>query len=100
MDPEKERFEVESGGADDHDLAINHASVREDRRERLDELREITVHRLLIATLQQDLATIAKNDRSEAIPLRLELPPVANRQSISGRGQHRSEGRIEGQAHR
>src|SRR5687767_12292636 len=99
MDSKKERFEVESGGADDYDLAIDHASVRKDGREWFDELREIAVHRLLIATLQEDLATVAKNDRSEAIPLWLELPAVANRQSISRRGQHRSERRIEGQAH-
>ena len=63
--------------ADDDDLAVDDAALGKRRRERRDQLREVAVHRLLVAALQQDLVAVAEHQRAEAVPLRLELPAFA-----------------------
>ena len=99
MNSEEQRFEVESRRADDHDLAIDDAALRQRRLERRDELRKVTVHRPFIAALKQDLIAVAKDERAESVPFRLEQPAVACRQAVGRRGQHRSEWRIKRKMH-
>src|SRR4051812_33990562 len=100
MDAQEERFEVEPRGADDDDLAVDDAALRQVGEQRLDELGEVAVQRLEVAALQQELVAVAKDQRAEAVPLRLELPAVALRQAVGGGGEHRLDRRVEGKAHR
>jgi hypothetical protein len=99
MDAQQKRLEVEPLLADDHDLPIDHAPLRQRRHQRRDQLRKITVHRLRIPALQHQLVAIAEHERPKPIPLRLEQPPIAFRQPIRRGRQHRLEGRGEGKRH-
>ena len=83
----------------EYHLAVDDTTFRKRGRERLDELRKVPVHRLLIATLQQDLVAIPKDERAESVPLRFELPSLAFRQRFRGVRQHRSERRHDRQFH-
>src|SRR5687768_12312159 len=100
MNPKEHRFEIESRAADDHDLAVDDASLRQHCGQRLDELREVAIHRLGVTALQKDLVPIAKHDRAEAVPLRLEQPPLSIGKSCCRGGKHGLEGRIEWKTHR
>ena len=82
-----------------HHLAVDDAPVRQRGLQRRRELREVAVHRLLVAALQQDLLPVAKNQRSKPVPLGLELPSLAVRQGLRAAGQHGREGRSERQSH-
>ena len=74
MDAQEQRLEVESAGADDHDLAVDDTALGQRAGQRREQLGEISVHRLFVTTLQQDLVAVAEHEGSEAVPLRLELP--------------------------
>jgi hypothetical protein len=99
MDAEQERLEVEPVGAHDDDLAVDDTPMGQRGREGCEKLREVPVHRLLVAALEQDLLAVTEYERAEAVPLGLELPPVAVRQAVGGGREHRRERRREGQAH-
>ena len=77
MQPELERHEIESAFARDHDLAVEHTSLRQLRLERFDQLREIAVERLLVAALDEHLVAVAEDERAKAVPLGLEDPSLA-----------------------
>src|SRR6185369_6132899 len=99
MDAQEQGLEVEPVGADDHDLAVDDAALRQRGDQRGDELREVPVHGLLVAALQQDLVAVAEDQRSKAVPLGLELPSVTAGQGLRRVGQHGRERRRERQAH-
>src|SRR5437868_12000091 len=99
MNAQKQRLEVEPASPDDDDLAIENAARGESRGERGDELGKVSVHRLLVAALEQDLLPVAKNQRPKSVPLRLELPALTSRQRVRRAGQHRREGRSKRQDH-
>ena len=99
MDTQQQRFEVESVGADDDDLAVDDATLGQRGCQRGDELREVPVHGLLVTALQQDLVAVTKHQRSKAVPLWLELPSLAAGQAVRGAGQHGRERRRKRQAH-
>ena len=63
------------------------------------ELREVSVQGLEVARLEVDLGAVAKDEGAEAIPLRLVAPAVADRDLGRRLGQHRLEGRLEGEGH-
>jgi len=88
MDAQEQRLEVEPLGAHDHDLAIQDAALGQRRGQRRDELREVPVHRLLVAALQQHLVAVAEHQRAKTIPLRLEQPALATGQRVGSAGQH------------
>src|SRR6266568_2131523 len=88
MNPQQQRFEIESVRTGDNDLAVKNASLRQRRGERLEQLGKIAIHRLLVAALQQKLRAVAKYERAKPVPLRLKLPAIAFRQSIGRGGQH------------
>src|SRR6266487_6435928 len=89
MNAQQQRLEIESAVANDDDLAVDDASLRQRCEKRRGELGKIAVHRFLVAALQHDLIAIAKNERPESIPLRLEEPAVAGGQLIGSGRQHR-----------
>src|SRR5262245_12007028 len=99
VDAQLQRLEVESAVPRDHDLAVEHAAPRELRLERLAELREVAVERLLVAALQQELVAVAEDDHPESVPLRLEDPARAVRQLADAPGEHRQHGRADGELH-
>ena len=67
--------------------------------QRLDQLWVVTAERLLIAALDEEFVCITKNQRPEAIPLRLEEPSLAIRQSVDRFGEHRQDRRVDGEMH-
>src|SRR3954451_12095135 len=79
MQPQLQRIEVESGGTDDHDLAIDHAAARQLLEQSVVQFREITVERTQIATLNERVVLATKDDGAKSIPFRLE-------QKCPGRG--------------
>src|SRR5207247_3976484 len=99
MDTQEQRLEVEPADADDDDLAVDDAALGERVGERRQELGEVSVHRLLVSALQQDLVAVAKHQRAKAVPLGLEQPAVPGGQGFGGARQHGLERRSEGQAH-
>src|SRR5687767_12619675 len=99
MDAQQQRLEIEPGSARDDDLAVDDAALRQRGGQRDDELRKVAVHWLLVAALQQDVVAVAKDQRSKAVPLGLELPPLAAGQGVRGAGQHGRERRSEGKPH-
>ena len=94
-----QRLEIEHAGAHNHDLAVEHAALRQLHPQRLDQLRVVAAERLLIAALDEDLVRITKNQCPEAIPLWLEEPPLAIRQSVGRFGEHRQDRRVDGEMH-
>ena len=56
------------------DFAVQHAAQRATASERLEQFREVTVQRFLVATLDQDLVAVAKHQSTKAIPFRFEDP--------------------------
>jgi hypothetical protein len=100
MDPEQQRLEVEPRAPHDHDLSVEDAPLRQRGEERVDELREVTVHRLEVAALEHHLAPVAEDDGAEPVPLGLEQPLVARGQRVGGLRQHGLDRRLEGKLHR
>ena len=99
MQPKLQRVKVEPVVADDHDLSVEHAAIGQLRRQRVGELGEVAGERLLVATLNEELIAVAKDERAEAVPFRLEDPSVARRELANELGEHRKDWRIEGQFH-
>jgi hypothetical protein len=58
--------------------------LRQLHPQRLDQLWVVTVERLLIAALDEEFVCITKNQRPEAIPLRLEEPPSPSGKAWTG----------------
>ncbi len=88
---------VEGKGVVDRngELAIKHETRRRKPLEVRDHVREITRERLAGFRLQENLARVAKSDAAEAVPLRLVLPFVADRNFVDGARFHRRQGRFE-----
>src|SRR3954471_15114949 len=99
MDPEQERLEGKLPVRRDHDLAIDDATLRQARLQRVGELGKVAIERLEVTTLDQDLVAVAEDDRPEAVPLRLEQPAVALRNAVAHLGEHRLERWIERKLH-
>ena len=65
----------------------------------LDELREVAVERLLVAALDEQLVAVAENERAEAVPFWLEDPGIAFGEGGEAFGEHRQDGRVDGELH-
>ncbi len=89
MNAHLQGFEVEHVALGHHQLAIEHAALGQLLQERGQELREVAIQRLGIATLQQHLVAITEDQRAESIPLRLENPARAGGQRRGSLGEHR-----------
>ena len=100
MDAQEQRLEVERSVARDDDLAIEHAAVRERCPEWFGQLGEVAVQRLEVAGLRVDAVSVTEHQGAEAIPLGLEQPAVVAGERVGRLGQHRLDGRVEGECHR
>src|SRR5204863_5485762 len=67
--------------------------------DRLDDLREVAVHRLAVARLEIDIVAFAEDDRAEAVELRLVDPAVALGQLLGRLRQLRRDRRLERERH-
>ncbi len=99
VDAQQQLLEVESSVVRDHDLAVEHAAIRELRLERLGQLGEVAVERLEVAALRVDLVAVAEDQGPEAVPLRLVQPALALGQGVARLREHRLERRFEGESH-
>src|SRR5947207_647159 len=99
MEPQLQRIEVEPSLAGDDDFAIEHAALRQLRLQRVGELREVPIEWLLVATLDEQLISVAEDERPKAVPLRLEDPAVAGWQLSHSFGEHGQDRRIDRKTH-
>jgi hypothetical protein len=99
MDAHLERVEVQTSSARDDDLSVEAAAPRQLPAERLLKLREISVQRLLVSTLEDDFVTVAKYEHPKAVPLGLVDPSVAIGQGVDPLGEHREDGRTDRELH-
>ena len=83
----------------DHELAVERAAARELRGERRAQLGEVAVERLRVAALEQQLVAVAEHEHAKAVPLRLEDPVRAVGQRGDALGEHRQDGRVDGELH-
>ena len=79
MNAELQRIEVERVILGDDDFAVEHAASGQLCAERLEQFREVTVQRFPVATLDQDLVSVAKHQSAKAVPFRFEDPCCACR---------------------
>jgi hypothetical protein len=95
-----ERLELEpfARGVWHDELAVHDAALGQVGLDRLDDLREIAGHRPRVPAADLDLVAISEHDRAEPVPLGLEREMV-RRNLRDGLGEHRQDGRHDGQAH-
>src|SRR5438309_835154 len=75
MDAQLQGVEVETLVARDHDLAVDHTALLERRRERVYQLREVTLEGQLVSTCNMDAFAVAEDDGPESVPFGLVNPP-------------------------
>ena len=83
----------------DHDLAIEHAALRQLCAQRLEQLGKVAVQRLFVAALDQDFVAVAEDERAKAIPLGSKIQSSAGRQFVDSLGEHRQDGRVDRKMH-
>jgi hypothetical protein len=91
VDTQLKRFEVQPAGSHNHDLTIQHATLRKLRSERLEELGIITGERLLVPALDEYLVAIPKHERSETVPFRFKDPISIGGELTDCFGEHRQD---------
>ncbi len=91
MQAELERVEVEPALRRDHDLAVEHAVLREALEERGVQVGKIAIQRAAIPALQEHSVCASKNQGAKTIPLRL-VQVVAVGDRISELGEHGLDG--------
>ncbi len=72
MEAQLQCVKVEFIVLDDDNLAIENAARRQRRAQRLEQLGKVAVERLFVAALDQDLVSVAKDQRTKSVPLGLE----------------------------
>src|SRR6185503_7206738 len=97
MNTQQQIVEGQTSVDRNHDLAVENELLRLERLNRLDDLREIARKRLSRLGLNRDGVAGAEDDRAKAIPLRLELPMVAERDLVQTLRFHRRKRRLERQ---
>src|ERR1700752_4573942 len=99
MNTQLQRIEIERAILRNHNLPIEHTSCRQLLQQRLDQLREVTIERLFIATLNHHFHTVAKYQRSKSIPLGLKNPLARTRQFTNALREHRQNRRVHRKLH-
>src|SRR3954469_21366815 len=95
MQPQLQRIEVESGGTDDHDLAIDHAAARQLLEQSVVQFREIAVERTQITTLDEHVVLATKDDGAKSIPFRLEQERAGSGKLVRQLREHGFDGRCD-----
>ena len=99
MQPKLKQVEVKFVVIDDNNLSVEDAPRRQRRAQRIEQLREITLQRLLIATLNEDFIAVLEDEGTKSIPFRLENPASVRRQFIHALGEHWQNRRVNGKIH-
>src|SRR5919109_1288503 len=99
VDPLREQVELLDPVHHHDHLAVEHQPLGGQLQHLLDHIREVAVHRTTVAALEVYLRAVAKDDRAEAVPLRLEAPAVAGGQLLRRAGELRLDGRRERKGH-
>ena len=89
MQPQLKRVEIETAGRGDHDLAVDHAAVRQAGEERRVQLGKVPVERPQVAALDEHVPAAAEHDRAKPVPFRLVQKAVAGRKLCRQLGEHR-----------
>ena len=100
VDPLQQGVEVETRLAGDHDLAVEDATLRHIRQQRLDELGEVARERLRVATAELHLRTVTEDQAAKAVPLGLVEQAATLRHLSAELCQHGGHGRHDRQLHR
>jgi len=95
MQSELQEIEVETVGADDHDLAVDDAALWELLDEGRTKLREVAIKRAQVAALRVHAIPLPEDDGAEAVPLRLEQPSGSVGQAVRHLRQHGLDRRID-----
>ena len=74
MKAQLERVEIECALLRDHDFTIEYATSRKLLQYRIDQFGEVTIQRLFIAALNENLFAVAKDERAKAVSLGFEYP--------------------------
>src|SRR5258706_14373507 len=99
MESHLQRLELQGFADRDDDLAVEHAALGELRLERIDQLGEIAIERLLIPALDEDLVAVTEEQRAKAGPLGFEDPAFAGWQLADTLGEHLKDARIYSEVH-
>jgi hypothetical protein len=99
MNPLQQRIERERTAGRDRELAVEHEFPRLERPQRRHEIGKIPRHQPARFRLDLDLCAVAERQRAKAVPLRLVLPLLADRNRIDGERLHRQERQRERQGH-
>ena len=101
MDPLLERIEVEPVpfAVGDDDLAVDDAAVGQRVGEHRQQLREISVERLLVAARELDVVAVTEDDAAEPVPLRFVQHAIGVGDRARQLGEHRFDRGLDRQAH-
>src|SRR5215203_4011968 len=99
MKTQLERVEIECTFLSDHDLAIEHTTSRQLLQYGINQFREITVQRLLVAAFNEDFFSIAKDKRAKAAPFGFEDPSACFGEFADAFCKHRENRRVNREFH-
>src|SRR5580693_7320844 len=91
MKPKLKRLEVERAAFGNHQFAVDDAALGQHGLQRRGELGEITVERLLVPALNEQLVAVTEDESSEAVPFWLEDPSLTVRHPFHSLGEHREQ---------
>ncbi len=95
MQAKLQRLEVEAVRRHDDNLAVHHRAYAKLRNERIDQLGEVTSEILSLTALDERAGPIAKDDRAEAVPFRLEDPAPTRGKLRNQLRKHRRDRRLQ-----
>jgi hypothetical protein len=99
MQSQLQRLEVQPIGSGDHDLSIQHATLRKLALQLEDQLGVVPRERFLVPALDEQIVSVAEHQRAEPIPLRLEDPSCPVRELLDSLREHGQDRRVDGQPH-
>ena len=99
MDAELECVEIQSTVRRDHDFAVKNATRGQLPPQGFHQLRKVSVQRFLVAALNQNFFSVAKDQRAKSIPLRLKQPIFSRGNLIHPFGKHRQKRRLHWKMH-
>src|SRR5678815_2536423 len=99
MNAKLQSVEIQRAVLCDHNFTIKHTSLRKLLFQRLNQFREVSIQWLSVATLNQNLVSITKDQRSKTVPFWLEKPRTILWQFTHSFGEHRKYWRINRQVH-
>ena len=94
MQAQLQRVEVQAIVLNNDDLSIKDTALRQSRSQRLEKLREISIQRFFVTTLDQDLITVTENQRPKAVPFWFKDPISGSWQFTYSLSEHRQYRRI------